>query len=126
MVLGRDKGYGMAISRGKVILCILVAGAAAGCVRMQGRMPDTTALDAGKLVAGVSTKADVLETLGAPTGYGMTRVDYLPEPRVIWSYEAVGVGVGKVRTMMLLVFFKEDRYDGYMWFSSNDKLEVCQ
>jgi len=115
----------MAAAPGKVKLALaLLTVLASGCMAARGRMPDTGALESGALEPGVSTKADVFEALGPPAGFGMTRVSYAAEARVIWSYEAVRPGYKTAEVGLLLVFFKGQTYDGYLWFSSNDKVEM--
>ena len=109
-------------SKGIVAVAFVLAIAASGCVGVRGRMPDTSALDSGALAPGVSTKADVLDALGAPAGYGMTRVDDLAEPRIIWYYEATKPAFSQVDIRMLLVFFDGEKYDGYLRFTSNGKI----
>ncbi len=84
-----------------------------------------------RLARGESTKADVLELLGEPSGageFGGFHAVRGPEhakkgPADIWYYEdsraAMGVG-GRMseRIQVLLVFFQGDVYDGFLWLTA--------
>ena len=48
-----------------------------------------------------------------------------PKQRITWSYmylegsvQTGGESKGDMRSLILFVFFDQDRYAGYMWFSS--------
>jgi hypothetical protein len=113
-----------------VALSGLVLGAATvGCainmdIRM-GRRPDVAALEQ-RLQVGQSGVEDVLAALGPPHGRGRTMLPFDDAARTTWSYSygesSVNMGVGgteaDVRRLMLFVFFRDDQYDGYLWFSS--------
>ena len=43
-------------------------------------------------------------------------------PRTIWSYEYGEAEGAQLRLKILLVFFAQDRYDGYLWFSSDSTI----
>ena len=109
-------------NRGRLVVFLALILILNGCsVSMKfGRMPDTNSLTS--LKQQVSTKGDVLNTLGPPRGYGSMR----PYPYAgyydIWFYE-FSEGKGGIRSIeskvkMLLVFFDKDKFDGYMWFSA--------
>jgi hypothetical protein len=85
-------------------------------VRM-GRRPDTDVLEK-HLRVGESTQADVTRHLGEPFGTGRAMLPAYPEPREMWSYYFEGGKASDPRRIMLFIYFKEDRLDGYMWFSS--------
>lgn len=92
---------------------------------------------------GVSTKEDVLLVLGAPKGGGSAIVPPDRQQREVWFYEDIEVlnitssrntsplrNAGSVkplilrmdvRQQILLVFFEEGVFDGYMWFSNATK-----
>lgn len=104
-----------------------------------GAFPEVRAIEA-KLKRGSSTKADVQRALGVPTGTGRTDgappgppLALGPGPRELWLYDDVelrdlkrdegphGPGQtlrGTMRQQILLVFFKEGIFDGYLWTSS--------
>jgi len=89
-----------------------------GCMTIQyGRMPETRPL-VDSLTPKVSTKEDVLNTLGPPRGYGAASMVGIDDSRTIWYYEALKATTKNVDLAMLLVFFDGEKYDGYMWFSS--------
>lgn len=78
----------------------------------------------GTLKPGISSKPEVLAVLGEPRGHGATRLSSVPTLREIWFYEYT-VARGKfVYFMILLVFFDKELYDGHLWFSSVQLLEV--
>ena len=81
---------------------------------------------------GQSTPEDVRAVLGEPTGDGAVMMPIADsKPRTLWSYYynegrfvAKGGAVsGDARLMLLLIYFDNDRYDGYMWFSSVPEYE---
>lgn len=87
-----------------------------------GTFHDTRALPT--LQRGVSTSAEVERRLGAPNGEGAARFQGDAAGRKLWYYEdlrASGTELRPdgVRTTMrqqiLLVFFKGDVFDGYLW-----------
>ncbi|MDJ0950822.1 MAG: hypothetical protein QNJ94_18070 [Alphaproteobacteria bacterium] len=81
-----------------------------------------------ELKRGVSTKADVLRLLGEPNGageFGGFRGARGPAhaakgPADAWYYEAskaeTGMGISE-DLRVLLVFFMDERYDGFYWFT---------
>jgi outer membrane protein assembly factor BamE (lipoprotein component of BamABCDE complex) len=111
-------------NRGRVLVFLALILSLAGCGTSMkfGRMPDTDSLTS--LKQQVSTKGDVLNTLGPPRGYGSMR----PYPYAgyydIWLYEFYEAirTTREIKIKMLLVFFDKEKYDGYMWFSSLEKL----
>jgi len=70
---------------------------------------------------GVSSRADVEELLGQPNGTGSLMFPEQHRAREIWFYERVEVKSVRNALVMqqdvLLVFFRHDVYDGFMWFS---------
>ena len=89
-----------------------------------GTPPPTDRL--GSLTVGTSTPQDVRLALGEPRGSGMARSNTLKDPRRIWVYDHFRGEAGKSGMTILLVFFREDRYDGHLWFSSAQLFEVQQ
>jgi hypothetical protein len=76
-----------------------------------------------QLTPRISTKNDVLLTLGEPRGYGAARLDPTFNPQRVWLYEHT-VAEGKdIRLTMLLIFFADDIYDGHMWFADSTNLK---
>lgn len=76
------------------------------------------------LQVGVSTPDDVRALLGPPRGDGITRHFKEKELRTIWYYEYGQIKDDQVALKIVLVFFKGDRYDGHLWFSSKELVEV--
>ena len=77
------------------------------------------------LTPGTSTSADIVLALGQPRGDGVARFSVEPTPRQIYYYEYVEAGTysGKVELSMLLIFVRDGRYDGHLWFSSANQLQ---
>lgn len=76
-----------------------------------------------QLTPRISTKNDVLLTLGEPRGYGAARLDPTFNPQRVWLYEHT-IAEGKdIRLTMLLIFFVDDIYDGHMWFADSTNLK---
>jgi hypothetical protein len=83
------------------------------------------------LQRGVSTQADVQRELGPPNGTGAAILPVDPEPREAWFYQDIEATVAQgatspvvqidMRTQILLVFFKQGLFDGFMWFSNAGK-----
>ncbi len=81
-----------------------------------------------ELRRGVSTKMEVQRMLGVPIGLGSSILPTDPRPREVWYYggtEVIGTQFefdGTIRAnqrqQILLVFFDQGVFDGYMWFSN--------
>jgi hypothetical protein len=113
-------------------LLLLVASTACSPSASVGHMPAVAPLTSD-LVLGVSTRDDVRRSLGAPSGEGayLFIADYLP--REAWLYHEIKLTDAKavrdtvvmnMRHQVLLVFFKGDLYDGYMWYSNAGSAEA--
>jgi hypothetical protein len=87
-----------------------------------GSMPDTAKLSS-TLCQNISTKDDVLKTLGPPRGYGKSLMISVNEPHVIWFYEYMEAADKEIKLNMLMVFFNKEIYAGHLWFSSFEKIE---
>lgn len=74
----------------------------------------------------VSTKQDVLLTLGEPRGYGAARLDPTFPRQQVWLYEYTVSDGRAIRFTMLLVFFSQEAYDGHMWFADATNLKKYQ
>ena len=98
-----------------------------------GAFKDLAGLDAA-LKRGVATKADVRRTFGIPNGGGAARFySFGGDEREIWYYEDIeatgaksvdGVLKFQMRQQMLVVMFKADRVDGYLWTSNRETANV--
>ncbi len=113
---GGRRGYARVFLAVLLIHFCLPAGGCAPTIRM-GHRPNIDALEKS-LQAGVSTPADVLLALGQPFGKGKTMFPIDSKPRTMWSYYYGEGDLQDARATYLFVYFDENRYDGYMWFSS--------
>jgi hypothetical protein len=116
-----------AILTGLMALAISISGCGEMIVRF-GELPDTDALETA-LKVDISEMADVKRILGEPDGVGEERFPpmgkygvMLPtreKPRTVWTYHYIESTMQDSRQTIVWVFFADDVYDGYMWFSSN-------
>jgi len=92
-----------------------------GCIDVRvraGAHPDPQLLEQ-KLVTGKSTMDDVRSLLGSPFGTGSSMLPIQSGPRTLWSYYFEEGNLSQDRRMFLFVYFtSDDRYEGYLWFSS--------
>jgi len=98
-----------------------------------GPFNDLAGLDAA-LKRGVTTKAEVRRIFGAPNGSGAARfLSFGGDEGEIWYYEDIeatgtksvdGVLKFQMRQQMLVVMFKAERVDGYLWTSNRDIVDV--
>ena len=89
-----------------------------GCLKVKyGSMPDTNAIQTN-LTLYASTKADVLEVLGEPRNSGGALLSGHDSSRDMWVYYFEEGSLSDDQRIFLFVVFKEERYDGYNWFSS--------
>ena len=118
-----------------LLLCVGMAGAGAPAEIHTQTMPSMEPLT-HELMRGQSTRADVQRLLGTPTGNGGSVLPPDRTARDVWFYQAVSIkdftaerplpselhGESFIRVNMtqqiLLVFFKGDLYDGFMWYSN--------
>jgi hypothetical protein len=108
--------------------CLAVALAmllsACGSMRVEAGAP----FDPGKLESvlnpGTSTQIDVKNALGEPYGRGGAYLPFHDSPRTTWTYfyERGNVDLSKGEMnderVYLFVFFANDKFDSYMWFTS--------
>lgn len=102
-----------------IVLTLLLHGCMDIHVRA-GSRPNPDVLE-NTLQIGQSTRADVVAALGEPYGKGREMLPFVQEPRTLWSYYYEEGDMKESRRIFLFVFLKQDRYDGYMWFSSLPK-----
>lgn len=105
-----------------VLLAIIIV-LTTGCMDIKtriGKMPDTEALEK-TLHIGESSQNDVLAALGVPYGKGKEMLPIGKSARTMWSYYYEEGTLKDSRRIFLFVFINQDRYDGYMWFSSLPK-----
>ncbi|HBB17651.1 MAG TPA: hypothetical protein DCZ97_11890 [Syntrophus sp. (in: bacteria)] len=119
-----------------VLLWALILMLLIGCApkRMTtGAFKQLTRIDE-QFKRGVSTKEDVKRILGSPRGGGSAILPPDRRLREVWFYEDIEVlnvtspkpGIMRmdVRQQILLVFFEEGVFDGYMWFSNAVKTKA--
>ena len=104
----------------------LLAGCA-GSAATAGRFPEVNRIER-ELRRGVSTKLDVQGMLGIPRRYGSSILPGDLKPREVWFYDDIvitgtqpeggGFVRAKMREQVLIVFFDENSFDGFMWFST--------
>jgi hypothetical protein len=100
---------------------VLAIAVQTGCATMEfGARPRVDRLDG--LTRGVSTQADVLLALGEPRGSGDAVIEPGSSPEEIWLYEFVSMEGREISLHILLMFFDEERYDGHLWFRSEERL----
>jgi hypothetical protein len=87
-----------------------------------GTPPAVDRLD--RLSVGVSTKDQVRQIIGRPSGKGASRSPDFPGYRDLWSYQVFATDGATSEYTILLVFFKGDIFDGYMWFDNVHEFEV--
>ncbi len=102
------------------VAIVLAVASQAGCVMQFGARPKVDRL--GGLTRGVSTQADVLLTLGEPRGSGGAVIEPGASPEEIWFYEFLRIRGKKMSLHILLVFFDGKRYDGHLWFRSDERV----
>ncbi len=104
-------------------LACLLSLLAAGCSRYTvGTLPVTEALET-TLRLGESTSTEVIAALGKPSGQGGVMLPVLDKrARNSWTYYFeighVTAGAVDMGHIFLFVYFVDDVYDGYLWFSS--------
>lgn len=114
---------------GRILLqlfLLLVVVSSAGCA-MSLEFGEPVKVNAlASLTPGASTTAEVRNVLGEPRGYGVAR--FSPEMIVndIWLYEYTKADLKKSNIQILLVYFYEDIYEGYMWFSAAELIEATE
>ncbi len=116
---GRPRRFFQAATLGALSL-LLIFALAVGCmdIRMRiGERPNVDLLETA-LRLRESTPPDVLRVLGPPFGKGQVLLPIDPKPRAMWSYYYEEGDMKDIRRIFLFVYFDQDRYDGYMWFSS--------
>ena len=114
------------------VALLVIATACSGVSYQLGRkVTDLDVLEEA-LTLRQSTPEDVRAVLGEPTGDGAVMMPMMDsKPRTVLTYyynegrfaATEGTVSGDARLMLLLIYFDNDRYDGYMWFSSLPEYE---
>lgn len=108
------------------LACALAGALVSGCATTMkyGQPPAVERLQS--LQRGASSKTDILSVLGEPRGLGAARFSPALGYREALFYEYAESDGKRVRLKFLLVFLDHDRYDGYLWFSSAELMQVIQ
>lgn len=77
-----------------------------------------------ELKRGVSTKADVITLLGEPDGSGGAQLPSSSHENDVWYYEASRASLSNMNQKILLVYFREEVFDGFMWFSNSADIDM--
>lgn len=109
------------------ILTVLLFATIGACAS-PGAIPDAIQHDReeqieSKLIRGTSTKADVLKGFGKRNGSGTGLIPGDPMIREMWYYEDVKYSGSEANQKILLIYFKDDIYDGYMWFTNKSEIK---
>ncbi len=106
----------------RILVALAAAASLSACMSVSyGVKPHTERLQ--QLKPGQTRSSDVLLTLGEPRGKGAAHVRPEMPLEEVWFYEFVKSDGSKTDLDMLLVFMKGDIYDGYLWFSSLQKMK---
>jgi hypothetical protein len=82
--------------------------------------------DLATLAVGQSSPAEILLALGEPRGHGGARFPLDPVLRPVWFYEYVQAEGGHTDLSVLIIFLRDDRYDGHLWFSASQLVHRAQ
>ena len=102
------------------LMCLLTLVACATSIKF-GSPPKVDQLTT--LTPGISSVDDIRRTLGEPRGYGMARLTVYPLPANIWVYEYSEAVGNRMNLKFLIVFIRENLYDGHLWFASANLIE---
>jgi hypothetical protein len=104
-----------------IIAGFVVVATLTGCAAETRKSQALSRLDRleSELKQDVATKADVLLLLGAPSGSGEAMLPMASHANEVWYYEASGASLSGLKLNILLIYFKGDTYDGFMWFSND-------
>lgn len=126
-------GLAAAAACAVAIAAIAASGAAVAQTVTTGAFRNLAGLDA-VLQRGVTTKAEVRKAFGVPNGSGAAQFFTLGGgQREVWYYEDIeatgatsteGVMHIQMRQQLLIVMFKAERVDGYLWTSNSGTAEA--
>jgi hypothetical protein len=105
---------------GGIIFSIACAACTTGKYTTRSRSLDVQALESS-LRRGASTMEDVERLMGKPDGTGSMLLPIDVTPVTTWVYERIELESNEGRMTVLqdvmLVFFREGKFDGFFWFS---------
>jgi hypothetical protein len=96
------------------------------CAKEAGKGQALTQLDRLEtdLTRGVSKKSDVLFLLGEPDGSGGALFPTASNSNDVWYYEATKASLSNLDQRVLLIYFEEERFAGYQWFTNKAEIEM--
>ncbi len=114
------------------LLAILIPFLFSSCASQEVKQPYGPAFNYTALTTtlqkGVSDAADVRGALGEPNGSGGYEFPIITGANTIWFYEKMKLEIIDMSSQnfdiqqdVLIVFFKEERFDGFLWFSDAHK-----
>ena len=103
---------------GKLIIVLVFSFFITACLNFSiGNKPNISALE-DQLILGQSTSQDILIILGKPFAEGSEMFPFRSKPRKMYTYYYEEGSLEDDRRIILFVFIADNRYDGYLWFSS--------
>jgi len=103
----------------QMIVLIALVALVSGCdIRTRAGTPPNISAFESTLQMKRSTSSDVRAAVGEPFGKGRAMYPFQPGPRDMWSYYYEEGDMEDARRTIVYVFFDNDVYDGYIWFSS--------
>jgi len=97
---------------------VLIAGCAPTITL--GSMPKIASIP--DLIPGVTTSSEVQSILGEPTAKGSSLWSIAPmTPVKLWEYEFTKTDGVKSDLTIVMIFFRDDRFEGYLWFSAEQE-----
>jgi len=123
---GQRRYKGNRRARAKFLAMLLGAMFLPGCAVHTVKSQAFSKLDQleTELKRGVSTKADVITLLGEPDGSGGAQFPTASYENDVWYYEASRASLSNMDQNILLVYFREEVFDGFMWFSNNADVDM--
>ena len=118
----------------RILLILSFCALVGGCSLGEGRdaLKDLPQLET-RLERGLSKKDDVERLFGSPSGKGNAVFPLLKGEHEIWYYEDFemtgasaegGLIELELRQQILMVFFKGDTFDGFLWTSNKVPAEM--
>jgi len=104
-----------------IVVLVLLCTLTSACISVKYGTPLITE-GLASLELGQSTHADILLALGQPRGNGSMHMRQSSEPRDILFYEFIKSNGKKTELEILTVLMLDQRYDGYLWFASSERI----
>ena|SRR5579872_5233769 len=106
--------------------CAVLSGCAATTQTVKNQAFKQLGSLQSDLERGVSTRADVLRLLGQPDGRGGAAFTSEAGQADVWYYESTDISLMSLdgNQRILIVFFRNDVFDGYMWFKTDMSIHL--